>query len=269
MIEIQGFTRDQAYIFASKIIWDKSQIDAILRFDSNLKLEFTDEPVSDDDNEEVENNRHNNDSNDDFVQGDDSNGEFVNDDGNNEEFINAYGDYDEADHHSHLYKNPICFHFSVFLLNINKLILARLWALAKYTTGWSGTCSWNMLGDKTYSSDHFVQVVKAIGKLALETLLSGKSLFRKSQVVEALGPNAFDFCILIGHEDAHSLIPYETADIFVTFAHRSIQEFLGVFFFISSINEGLSIAGLLGNPCGKPMFLTNPLFFSFLCLADL
>ena len=51
--------------------------------------------------------------------------EYEIDDGNNEEFINACGDYDEADHHSHLYKNPILLSF-LFLLNIKKLILARL-----------------------------------------------------------------------------------------------------------------------------------------------
>ena len=117
--------------------------------------------------------------------------------------------------------------------------------------------------DSEYSSDHFIRVVKSIGKLAFETLLSGKSLFRKSQVVEVLGPNAFDFGILIGHEDVYRLIRDETADIFVTFAHRSIQEFLGAFFFIFSINEGLSIEGLLGNHCGEPIFLKNPLFFHF------
>ena len=125
VIEIQGFARDQAYIFASKIISDKSQIDAILRFDSNLKLEFTEEPVSDDDNEEVENNRHNNDSNDDFVEGDDSNDEVVNDDGNNEEFINAYGDYDEADHHSHLYKNPILLSFLCILAQYKEIDFSK------------------------------------------------------------------------------------------------------------------------------------------------
>ena len=114
--------------------------------------------------------------------------------------------------------------------------------------------------DLEFSPDRFVKVMKAVGKLAFETLLSGKYLFRKSQVLEAVGPDAFDFGLLIGHEDAQKLIADE---IFVTFAHRSIQEFLGAFFFILSLNEGLNVEDLLGNRCREPICLKNPLFFHF------
>ena len=73
----------------------------------------------------------------------------------------------------------------------------------------------------------------------------------------------FDYGLLIGHEDAHRLIRDETADIFVTFAHRSIQEFLGAFFFVLSLNEGQSMESLLGADCTYPIFMINPLFFHF------
>ena len=59
----------------------------------------------------------------------------------------------------------------------------------------------------------------SIGKLALKTLLSGDPLLQRSEVIKEVGPDAFDYGLLIGHEDAHMLIKDETADIFVTFPH--------------------------------------------------
>ena len=68
-----------------------------------------------------------------------------------------------------------------------------------------------------FNTDSFVRVMISLGKVALETLLSGNPLLQRSQVTTEVGPDAFDFGLLIGHEDAHRLIHDETADIFVTF----------------------------------------------------
>ena len=70
--------------------------------------------------------------------------------------------------------------------------------------------------------------------------------------------------LLIGDDDADRLTD-ETKHILVTFAHRSIQEFFGAFFFILILNEGKTIESLLSGDSEEPIFLTNPLFLEF-CL---
>ena len=117
-----------------------------------------------------------------------------------------------------------------------------------------------------FDIDKFETTVAKIGKLALKTLLSGDPLLQRSVVIKEVGPDAFDYGLLIGHEDAHRLPRDETADIFVTFPHPSVQEFLGALFFIWVLNRGEEeIESLLNVNCDKPMFLTNPLFLRF-CL---
>ena len=113
---------------------------------------------------------------------------------------------------------------------------------------------------KDFVSSNFVRAVRAVGKLAWQTLLSGDLMFRKGE----LGLEVFAYGLLIGDEDPEGLSD-ETADILVTFAHRSIQEFFGAFYFILSLSEGESVESLLGGDCEKPIFLTNPLFLEF-CL---
>ena len=115
-----------------------------------------------------------------------------------------------------------------------------------------------------FENDNFIKAMAAIGKLALETLLSDNPLLRRSDVMNEVGKDAFDFGLLIGNEDAHRLIRDETADIFVTFPHRSLQEFLGAFYFVWMLAQGELLESLLGAD-SKPIFMTNPLFLQF-CL---
>ena len=117
----------------------------------------------------------------------------------------------------------------------------------------------------SFERSNFVKAIEAIGKLALETLLSGNVLLRKRDVVKEVGQDVFDYGLLIGHEDADMLIRDETADIFVTFPHRSIQEFLGAFFFMCMLDTGRELKSLLGSDPEKAIFMTNPLFLKF-CL---
>ena len=111
--------------------------------------------------------------------------------------------------------------------------------------------------------NEFIKVLKALGKLAFESLLTGNYLLKRSEVITEVGPDAFDYGLLIGHEDAEKLKRDETADIYVTFPHRTIQEFLGALFFVLSLNEGISIENLLGADSTKPIFMVNPLFLHF------
>ena len=115
-----------------------------------------------------------------------------------------------------------------------------------------------------YEHVKFEKMIVKVGKLAFDTLMSGNPLLRRSQVIEDVGTDAFDYGLLIGHEDFR-LIKDETADIFITFPHRSIQEFLGAHYFITELNDEKSIESLLGSDCKEPIVMMNPLFLHF-CL---
>ena len=111
-----------------------------------------------------------------------------------------------------------------------------------------------------YRSRSFVKLLNSLGKLALETLLSGNPLLQRSDVIKEVGSDAFDYGLLIGHEDAHRLIRDETADIFVTFPHRSILEFLGAFYFVMNFYAESALI-----QAAYHQYLENPLFLQF-CL---
>ena len=101
----------------------------------------------------------------------------------------------------------------------------------------------------------------SIGKLALETLLSGKPELERSKIVEQVGEEVFEYGLLIG-EDGFSLTRDMTVDILVTFPHRSLQEFLGAFYFVLSLGKRQAV-----NDVDKVIreYLKNPLFSKF-CL---
>ena len=84
---------------------------------------------------------------------------------------------------------------------------------------------------------------------------------KRSEIIRKVGIYAFDYGLLIGHEDCR-LIRDETADIFVTFPHRSLLEFLGAFYFVLSLGKGQTI-----NDVNKVVqeFLKNSLLAEF-CL---
>ena len=94
--------------------------------------------------------------------------------------------------------------------------------------------------EKDFENNEFFYVMKSLGKLAYETLLSGNPLLKRSDIIDKIGNDAFDIGLLIGHEDFR-LIRDETANIYVTFPHRSIQEFLGAFYFVLMLNEEVAV----------------------------
>ena len=104
----------------------------------------------------------------------------------------------------------------------------------------------------------------SVGKLAWQTLLSGNPMLRKGDVKRELGPEVFNWGLLIGNENADKLTDV-AFNILVTFAHQSIEEFFGSVYFILRLSEGETIESLLGGDCEKPIFMVNPLFLEF-CL---
>ena len=116
-----------------------------------------------------------------------------------------------------------------------------------------------------FDETKFVETMKRIGKIAFKALLSGNPLLKRSEVVKEVDEEVFDYGLLIGHEDAYRLIRDETADIFITFPHRSIQEFLGALFFVLMLSSSTMITTLFEGNKSEPIFLTNPLFLDF-CL---
>ena len=115
--------------------------------------------------------------------------------------------------------------------------------------------------DIEFHTDSFVEVLESLGKLALETLLSRNPLLRRSEIVRQVSSYVFDYGLLIGHEDFR-LIRDETADISLTFPHRSLQEFLAAFFFVLSLGKKQTVKDL---DDAIQEFLKSPLFSEF-CL---
>ena len=116
----------------------------------------------------------------------------------------------------------------------------------------------------TYQECEFIELIKKIGKLALQTLLSGNSLLQRKSVFHEVGPDAFGYGLLIGHNDFHKLFRDLTADIHVTFPHTSIQEFLGAFFFICEISRGEMVQDILG--IGNSRYVVDNYSFRYFCL---
>ena len=120
---------------------------------------------------------------------------------------------------------------------------------------------------KPFEQCDFRDVLQKVGKLAFQCLLSGNYLFKRHEVLSVVGEDAFEYDFLIGHEDFR-LLRDETADIYISFNHYTLQEFLGAFHFLSVINEGTTIESSLGSLSTTPPFLISELFLHF-CLSML
>ena len=110
----------------------------------------------------------------------------------------------------------------------------------------------------------FSQVLKSTGKLALATLTSCDRFLKRSEVLKVVGDFAFEYGLFTGYEDFR-LMGDINADIYVTYGHRSLEEFFGSFGFIDALSGGKSVDEILGSDCEEPIFMVNPLVLSF-CL---
>ena len=115
-----------------------------------------------------------------------------------------------------------------------------------------------------FKNEAFHKVMKSVGQLALRTLISNNPLLQRTEVLEMIGDFAFDYGLFAGHEDLR-LGSDPTADVYVTYPHRSLEEFFGSYGIIQALNEGQSLNEILGPDCEKPIFMMNPLVLKF-CL---
>ncbi len=82
------------------------------------------------------------------------------------------------------------------------------------------------------------EVLLKIGKIALDGLMSGQAACRKSDIEKQVGQDAFQYGIIIGADEFQGRrFLNENADVFVYFAHKSIQEYLAAKLFVREIHE--------------------------------
>ena len=105
-------------------------------------------------------------------------------------------------------------------------------------------------------------IYKSVGKLALQTLISNNPLLQRREVLSLVGDFAFDYGLFAGHEDIR-LLGDPAADIYVTYPHRSLEEFFGSIGFIQALCGGKTIDEILGSDCEKPIFMVNLLVLRF------
>ena len=120
-----------------------------------------------------------------------------------------------------------------------------------------------------FEQQNFYCILKSVGKLAFRTLLLNNPLLQRKEVLRVVGDFAFDFGLFAGHEDIR-LLGDPTTDVYVTYPHRSLEEFFGSCGFIQALvdghsNEGQSVDDIISFDCKEPIFMVNPLFLRF-CL---
>ena len=106
-------------------------------------------------------------------------------------------------------------------------------------------------------------MLQRVGKIAFKTLIYGNS-FARSNLIQYLGGDAFNYGLIIGHEDHRSSSDGQSK-IAVTFLEKGMQDFLGAFYFTCMLDTGKSLEELLGPSLKNPVLTTNPLFLHF-CL---
>ena len=108
----------------------------------------------------------------------------------------------------------------------------------------------------------FYEVMKSLGKLAFKTLTLNNPLLQRAEVLEMVGDFAFEYGLFAGHEDIR-LCGDPTADLYVTYPHRSLEEFLGSFGFIQVLCEGKTLDDILDSYQKELIFMVNPLVWKF------
>ncbi len=108
-------------------------------------------------------------------------------------------------------------------------------------------------------------VLLRIGKIAFQGMLSNKVAYRMSEILSEIGTEAFAYGILIGNgEYQGNRFLDENADMFVYFAHKSIQEYLAAKYFIHQMStENQNITDLLGKKHNLDFIERNLMFLTF------
>ena len=108
----------------------------------------------------------------------------------------------------------------------------------------------------------FYEVMKSLGKLAFKTLTLNNPFLQRAEVLEMVGDFAFEYGLFAGHEDIR-LCGDPTADLYVTYPHRSLEEFFGSFGFIQVLCEGKTLDDILDSYRKELIFMVNPLVLKF------
>ncbi len=108
-------------------------------------------------------------------------------------------------------------------------------------------------------------VLLRIGKIAFNGILSNRVAYKKSEILSEIGPDAFAYGILIGSDEyAGNRFLDENADMFVYFAHKSIQEYLAAKYFMHQIGTlNKNITDLLGKRYNLDFIERNLMFLTF------
>ena len=117
-----------------------------------------------------------------------------------------------------------------------------------------------------FEEQYFLEVLHRVGTLALQCLKSGIYSFKRDEVLRVIGEDAFEYGFLSGNEDSRLLDDAE-ADVFITFPHRTIEEFFGAFSFVFSILDGVNVDSITEPNSSIPIFMINVYFLEFCLFA--
>ena len=123
-----------------------------------------------------------------------------------------------------------------------------------------------MRKDIQFREKQFIEVLRLVGSLALQCLQTGNYLFERDEVLSTIGDDAFEYGFISGHKDFR-LLSDAAADVFITFPHRTIEEFFGAFYFVLSLRDGINIDSIVGPNTLCPIFMANLYFLEFSLFA--
>ena len=240
VVRVDGFTREQAKTFISHFLKEKKKIRQVMQFEPHL--DSGSDPHSDPYS----------------FSGSDSDSDS---DPDSDLYLTS-----GIDSHSFIQKCPTLLSFFCFLVAEQEIDLSDKTISMGDIYISLVKCLYKKISirkNMEFEEQNFFCILKSVGQLALQTLMSNNSLLRKKEVLRVVGDFAFDYGLFAGHEDLR-LFDDLTADVYVTYAHRSLEEFFGSFGFIQALSEGKTCEDILGSDCKEPIFLMNPLFLRFI-----
>ena len=148
---VEGFTKEQARQFATKFLSDENQIDAVMGFDPYRKNEF----------------------------------DYDND---------SYSSHENVTFSKRVYNCPILLSFLCILVQDHQIDLSTPTLSFGEIYSRMIRCLYMKYLRRQgleFCLNEFIKLMKTLGKLAFESLLTGSALFRKSQILNVVGPSAF------------------------------------------------------------------------------